>query len=236
MKTIKFFILILITLATTSCNKNEDEATGVGDAIIISKKIGTSPATVYGYSLYAYTFSSFQSVNAELINNIIAEQVYTLKSNQGYKTSFYYETPDAEFTPTRPTASTFKFSATFENGATDEFEDEVADKVLAVPVIEKTEYNSTDQELGVFWEKVVDANSYAINIFDGSKLVYSSPELVNTVKYFPVGFSSGWVTGTSPVTDKEYTVRLLAFLYETNGDSYNIQAVSIAEKKITWGN
>lgn len=236
MKALKFFALALITLSISSCNKNEDEATGVGDAIIISQKIGTNSTTVYGYSLYAYTFSSFQSVKAELVNNIIADQVYTLKSNQGYKTSFYYETPDAEYTATRPTASTFKFTATFENGATDEFEDEVTDKVLAVPVIEKTEYKSTDQELGVYWASVVDANSYAINIFDGSKLVYSSPELVNTVKYFPVGFSSGWVSGTTPVDGKEYTVRLLAFLYETNGDSYNIQAVSMAEKKITWGN
>lgn len=236
MKTFKFLILILITLATASCNKNEEEATGVGDAIIISKKIGTNPTTVYGYSLYAYTFSSFQSVKAELVNNIVADHAYTLKSNQGYKTSFYYETTDTEFSSIRPTASTFKFSATFENGATDEFEDEVTDKVLAVPVIEKTEYNPTDQELGVYWASVVDANSYAINIFDGSKLVYSSPELVNTVKYFPVGFSSGWISGTTPVDGKEYKVRLLAFLYEPNGNSYNIQAVSMAEKKITWGN
>lgn len=236
MKALKFFALALITLSISSCNKNEDEATGVGDAIIISKKIGTNTTTVYGFSLYAYTFSSFQSVKAEWINNTVADVSYTLKSNQGYKTSFYYEAPDTEYTAIRPTASTFKFSATFENGATDEFEDMVTDKVLAVPVIEKTEYNSTNQELGVFWASVVDANSYAINIFDGSKLVYSSPELVNTVKYFPVGFSSSWLSGTTPVDEKEYTVRLLAFLYEPNGDSYNIQAVSMAEKKITWGN
>jgi hypothetical protein len=232
MKTLNFFALVLIALSITSCNKDEDS--GVGDAIIISKKQGEN--VVYGYALYAYTFSSFQSVKAKLVNSTIADVAYTLKSNEGYKTNFYYETPDAEFTATRPKASTFKFSATFESGSTSEFEDLLTDKVLSVPVIEKTEYNSTDQELGIYWATIADANSYAINIFDGSKLVYSSPKLLNTVKYFPVEFSGGWVSGITPVTGKEYTVRLLALLYEPSGDSYNIQAVSMAEKKITWGN
>jgi hypothetical protein len=232
MKTLNFFALVLIALSITSCNKDEDS--GVGDAIIISKKQGEN--VVYGYALYAYTFSSFQSVKAELVNSTIADVAYTLKSNEGYKTNFYYETPNAEFTTTRPTASTFKFSATFENGATDEFEDLLTDKVLSVPVIEKTAYNSTDQELGVYWATIADANSYAINIFDGSKLVFSSTELANTLNYYAIGFSSGWTSGITPVTGKKYTVRLLSFLYEPSGDSYNIQAVSMAEKEITWGN
>ena len=234
MKQFNFLALLLIIFSITSCNKTQDEATGVGDAIIVSKKPGAD--IVYGYSIYAYTFSSFLSVKAELVNNIVSDQVYTLKSNQGYKTNFYYETPDAEFTKTRPTTSVFNFSAVFDNGATDEFQDQVTDKVLAVPVIEKTEYNSTNQELGVNWTSVPDANSYAINIFDGTTLVYSSPELISTLKYFAVGFSSGWASGITPVTGKKYTVRLLAFLYEPSGDAYNIQAISMAEKEITWGN
>jgi len=233
MKPLKFLFLILIVFSVTSCNKNQEDATGVGDAIIVSKKSGAD--VVYGYSLYAYTFSSFQSVKAEFVNNAVADVFYTLKSNQGYKTNFYYETPSAEFTTTRPKASSFRFSAVFENGATDEFLDEVSEKVLTLPVIDKTEYNSTDQELGVYWTSVVDANSYAINIFDGSNLVYSSPELANTVKYFPVNSASGWTSGIAPVIGKTYKIRLLALLYEPNGDAYNIQAVSMVEKDIIWG-
>lgn len=235
MKLLKFLALILIIFSISSCNKTQEDATGIGDAIIVSKKPGAN--IVYGYYLYAYTFSSFQSVKAELVNNIVADVVYNLKSNQGYKTNFYYETPDAEFTTIRPTASVFNFSAVFENGATGQFQDDVSDKVLAVPVIdnEKTAYNSTNQELGIYWAAVPDANSYAINIFDGPNLVYSSIELANTVKYYAVGAVSGWATGITPVVDKKYTVRLLAFLYEPNGNSYNIQAISIADKEITWG-
>jgi len=234
MKTLQIFALVLITLFIASCNKSQDEATGVGDAIVVSKKSGTN--VVYAYSLYAYSFSPFQSVKA--VNSLNATKTYTLKINQTYNTNFYYEIPDADFTTTKPTASVFNFSAVFENGATDEFIDDVTDKVLPLPVIEKTEYNSTSKELGVNWTTVAGADSYAINIFDGSNLVYSSPELVNTLKYFAVGSSSGWVTGVTPVIGKTYTVRLLAFLYEPSGDSYNIQAVSMADtdKPIVWGN
>ncbi len=229
-----FFVFIFIALLITSCNKSEDDGSGTGDAIIIAKKSGTN--TVYGVTLYAYSFSPFQSVKAT--SAVDATKTYTLKVNQGYKTNFYYETPDAEFTTTKPAATTYNFAAVFENGVTDEFEDNLTDKVLALPTIEKAEYNLTSADLGVTWKSVPDADSYAINIFDGTSLVYSSPELVNTLKYFAVGSSSGWVTGVTPVSGKSYTVRVLAFLYEPNGDSYNIQAVSMADsdKPIAWGN
>lgn len=233
MKLLKLFAFILIALFTTSCNKSDDDGSGTGDAIIVAKKSGTN--TVYGVTLYAYSFNTFQSVKAT--SAVDASKTYTLKVNQGYKTNFYYETPDAEFTTTKPAASNFSFAAVFENGVTDEFEDNLTDKVLALPTIEKAEYNLTSADLGVTWKLVPDADSYAINIFDGTNLVYSSPELVNTLKYFAVGSSGGWVAGVTPVSGKTYTVRVLAFLYEPNGDSYNIQAVSMADsdKPIAWG-
>lgn len=231
MRQFKFIMLVIIATAVASCNKSQDEATGVGDAIIIVKKSGTE--TVYGYSLYAYSFSPFKSVTAT--NAVIPDKTFTLSANQTYKTNFYYEPADTDFKTTKPVVSTFKFSAVFENGATDEFQDEVTDKALAVPSIDKTEYNATSKELGVTWTSVTGADSYGINILEGEKVVYGSPELLNTVKYYAVSSTSGWATG-HPVVGKTYTVRLNAYLYEPSGDSYNIQAVSIAEKTIPkWG-
>jgi hypothetical protein len=232
MKPLNFFVFVLITLFISSCNKNQDKASGTGDAIIIAKKSGAN--TVYGYSFYTYTFDSFKSVKAT--SSIDPGKNYTLKINQDHKTSFYYETPDADFTTTKPTATVINFSAVFENGATDEFQDELSDKVLDVPSIDKTEYNSTKEELGIFWTSVAGADSYNINILEDSKLVYGSPELANTVKYFAVtSVGNGWITGYKPVAGKSYTIRLRAFLYEPKGNSYNIQAVSLGEKTIVWG-
>lgn len=233
MRTYYFFVFILIALFATSCNKSQDDGSGTGDAIIVAKKSGTN--TVYGVTLYAYSFSPFQSVKAT--SAVDATKTYTLKVNQGYKTNFYYETPDAEFTTTKSAATTYNFSAVFENGVTDEFEDNLTDKVLAIPTIDKAEYNSTTTELGITWTSVADADSYAINIMDGSTLVFGSLQLANTLKYFAVSSnSSGWITGVTPVVGKTYTVRLNAYLYEPIADSYNMQAVSIAEKTIVWGN
>lgn len=233
MKPLKFIVFVLIALFVASCNKSQDEATGVGDAIIVAKNSGTN--TVYGYALYAYSFSPFQSVKAT--SAVEANKIFTLKVNQGYKTNFYYETPDAEFTTTKPVASTFNFSAVFENGVTDEFQDNLSDKVLAIPVIDKSEFNSTSKEMGITWTSVSGADSYAINILEGTNLVFGSPELANTVKYYAISSNSiGWITGFTPVSGKTYTVRLNAYLYEPSGNSYNMQAISMAEKTIVWGN
>lgn len=222
----------MITTVLTSCNKSQDDGSGTGDAIIVAKKSGTS--TVYGVSLYAYSFSPFQSVKAT--SAVDASKTYTLKVNQGYKTNFYYETPDAELTTTKPAASIFNFAAVFENGVTDEFEDDLTDKVLAIPTIDKTEYSSTTTELGITWTPVAGADAYAINIMDGTDLVFGGLPLASTLKYFAVSSSSsGWITGIKPVVGKTYTVRLNAYLYEPIANSYNMQAVSVTEKSIVWG-
>ena len=232
MRQLKFILLVMITTVLASCNKGQDEGSGTGDAIIVAKKSGTN--TVYAVSLYAYSFSPFQSV--KVTSSADATKTYNLKANQGYKTNFAYEAPDAEFTTTKPVASTFNFSAVFENGVTDVFQDDLTDKVLAVPTIEKSVYDATTTELTTTWLSVTDADSYAINILDGSTLVFGSLELANTIKTFTLSStSSGWITGITPVIGKTYTLRLSAYLYEPKGNTYNMQAVSMAEKQITWG-
>ncbi len=230
MKLLNFFVLVSIALFMASCNKSQDEVTGTGDAIIIAKKSGTT--TVYGIALYAYSFGSFRSVKAT--SSVDATKTYTLNENQGYKTNFAYETPDDEFITTRPVAATYNFSAAFENGVTDEFADELTVNVLAVPVLEKPKYDVTTNQLTTAWATVTDADSYAITILDGSKVVFSSLELPNTQKTYSVSSTSGWTKGY-PVVGSSYAVRLNAYLYEPSGNSYNMQAVSVAEAEIVWG-
>jgi hypothetical protein len=232
MRQLKFILLVMITTVLASCNKSQDEGSGTGDAIIVAKKSGIN--TVYAVSLYAYSFSPFQSV--KVTSSADATKTYNLKENQGYKTNFAYEAPDAEFTTTKPVASTFNFTAVFENGVTNEFQDNLTDKALAVPVIEKSVYDATTTELTTTWASVTDADSYAINILDGSTMVFGSLELANTIKSYTLSStSSGWITGVTPVVGKTYTLRLNAYLYEPNGNTYNMQALSLAEKPIIWG-
>lgn len=232
MKKLNFIILATAMLFLASCNNKEDRATGAGDVLIVAKKSGTK--TVYGIAIYAYTFGSFKSVTA--VNNAATDKIYTLKPNQGYKTNFYYETPDAEFLPTQPAAATFNFTATFENGATDEFDDILTDKALTLPGIETCEYNVAKKELQMSWTQVANADSYSVNISDGSNLVFVSDELSNSAATFSITTSTrGWASGFKPVSGKSYTVRLFAFLYEPGGNSYNVQASAVSETTATWG-
>jgi hypothetical protein len=232
MKQLKIFLVLFFSIYLVSCNKEETQPTGVGDALIVTKKVGTN--TVYGLSFYAYTFSSFKTVN---VTNVAApEKTYSLKSNQNYSTNFYFETPDAEFTTTKPVAATYNFSAVFGNGSANEFQDVLTDKALAVPVIEKCEFNSTKGMLDISWAALTDADSYAINILDGSTVVFGSIELANTIKSYSISANGGgWLNGFTPVAGKTYKVKLLAFLYEPLGSSYNVQATSFSESTAVWG-
>lgn len=233
MKQLRIFAILLSVVLMISCNK--DQATGTGDTIIVGKQSGTS--TVYGISLYAYTYSTFASVTA--VSSADPGKTYTLKSNRGYKTSFYYETPEAEFTTTKPAAAIYNFSAVFENGVAQNFQNTLSDKVLPIPNVVKCEYNTTTHQLDVSWTDLTDANSYSISMFDGTTLVFGSNELAKTVLSYPLKATTtgdGWAVGFTPVSGNTYIVRVYAYLYEPGGGSYNVQAVSIAEKTVAWGN
>lgn len=238
MKQFMILAIAMTVILMVSCNKSDNEATGTGDAIIVAKQSGTN--TVYAISLFAYTYSTFQSVSATSSAN--ASKTYTLVANQGFKTNFYYQPIESEFTTTKPTISTFNFSAVFENGVTQQFQDVLTDKVLPIPTLEKCEYVISNpvleiyHELALNWTAISDASSYSISIYDGQNLVFGSAELANTVKTFYVSATGGgWAVGFTPVSGKAYTVRLYAYLYEPNGGSFDVQALSYVEKSVVWG-
>ena len=231
MKRFNLFLLVIVVVLMTSCLKTDDQASGTGDVIVVTKKIGNN--TVYGISLYAYTFSAFKSVTAASSSN--TSKTYTLSANQGYKSSFYYETPDAEFSLQPPSAATFNFSAVFDNGSSANFQDVLSDKVLPVPTIEKMEYDAVKNSLKITWTKITNADSYAINIFDGQKIVFGSAELSPSLTTYTINANgNGWASNSPPVKDKIYTVKLFAFLYESGANAYNVQATSFTMVPTTW--
>lgn len=231
MKRLNLVLLVIVVVILASCLKTEDQASGTGDAIVVTKKIGNN--TVYGLSLYAYTFSAFKSVTVS--SSADASKTYTLSANQGYKSSFYYETPDVDYSPQPPSASTYNFTAVFDNGSTANFQDVLSDKVLPVPIVEKMEFDATKNSLKVTWTKITNADSYAINILDGQKIIFSSAELSPALTSYTISATgTGWASGSPPVNGKNYTVKLFAFLYESGANAYNVQASAITEASTTW--
>lgn len=233
MKRFNLVLLVIVVAIMTSCLKTDDQASGTGDVIVVTKKIGSN--TVYGISMYAYTFSEFKSVTVTSSSD--ASKTYTLAANQGYKSNFYYETPDAEYSTQPPLASTYNFSAVFNNGSSASFQDVLSDKVLPVPTIEKMEYDGVKNSLKVTWTKITSAGSYAINILDGQKVIFSSAELSPSLTSYTVSATgNGWASSSPPVSGKNYTVKLFAFLYESGANAYNVQATAFAVVPMTWGN
>lgn len=233
MKRLTFLTIGLLSiLLLGSCSKDE-EATGIGDAIIISKK--TESETIYGLAFYAYTFSSFKTVEATC-NNAPAK-IYKLESNQGYSTNFYYEMPESEYTTTRPVATTVNFAAVFENGVVQSFQDELSGNILSPLTVNKCKFNTTENHLETTWALSSSASSYSVNILDGTTVVFRGTELANTVGSLNISSStSGWKTDYTPVTGKTYTIRFSAYLYESSANNaYNLQSISFTDKTVKWG-
>lgn len=231
MKQLRIFGLLVVVLLMGSCDKGEDEATGTGDVMIMSKRSGTG--IVYGLSINAYTLSAFSSVTA--VGSDDPGKLYTLQANQGHKTSFMYETPANEMTASKPAVSTFSFSANFENGVSQQFEDVLSSEALAPSTIDSLHHNVIKKQLRITWSAVTDADFYIVDIMDGATNIFGTPELANTVKAINVNVQLPSAdSGFKPVSGKTYTVRVWAYLFESQTDFYNLQALSVVERSIVW--
>jgi len=223
---------LLLSLFIFSCNDPIDDNSGVGDALIIAQKSGNS--VVYGVSLYAYTYSSFKSVVATSNEPV---KSYTLEMNHGHPSNFYYQTPDIEYKTKKPDPSIFKFVAVYGDGASNEFQDQISDKVIAPAVIDTCTYIDSKHVLRLTWKPVAEAQSYAINILNDTTLVFGSPELSTNVNAVWINKNSaGWASGFTPEAGKTYKVKVFSYLYESKISPYDMQCVSIGTANAVWGN
>lgn len=233
MKQLKIFTLILLLAFSSSCNKESDDSV-VGDAIIVSKRSGTN--VVYGVALYTYAYSSIKTVTA--VSSLDPSNAVSLAANGSYTYNFLKEPSDSEYSETIPAATIYTFSGVFDGGATFECQDILTSDALAPVTFEKCQYNTTSSYAELSWTALPNADSYAIYVVDESgTVVFRSSELSNTVLAGTLSSSaSGWTSGY-PKSGGTYTVKIYAFKYEdsTNTSSYQLQATSISDATIVWG-
>jgi len=234
MKQLKIFTLLLLVAFSLSCSKESDDSSVIGDAIIVSKRSGTD--VVYGVALYAYAYSPLKTVSA--VSSLELSNAVSLAANGSYTYNFIKEPTDSEYSGTIPVASIYTFNGVFESGATFECQDILSSDALAPVTFEKCQYNTTDSYAEFSWTALTNAYSYVIYIVNESgTVVFGSSMLSNTVTAGNISSSAnGWSSGY-PIKGATYIVRIYAFAYEDSldVDSYQLQATSISEATLVWG-
>ena len=234
MKQLKIISLILLIAFSSSCKKDSNDSSVVGDTLIVSKRSGTN--LVYGVALYAYALNSLKSVTA--VSSVAPTETIQLSANGSYTYSFIKEPSESEYSATIPLSAIYTFNAIFDDGATFEFQDILTSDALAPATFKKCQYNTTNSYAELSWIALPNADSYAIYIIDAfGTVVFSSSELSNTVTSGALSSSaSGWMTGYPKIGDT-YIVRIHAFKYEdsTNTNPYQLQATSISDSTLVWG-
>lgn len=226
------FTLFAAVAILTSCNKKEDTASIVGDAYIVTQRSGEN--ILYGLSIHAYSFYAFSNVTA--IPDAEPGTTYHLQAYPGFKTDFYYDTPESELSTEKPVTGNYHFTANFENGKTNEADDNLSADFLIPPVIKECSYDVSSKKATIEWEAVASADLYVIKLYEDDELVLLSPALDPTVtKVEFTGTSSSWGQDYTPAEGTNFVARVSAFKYETGGDSYNVQASTSSDDNLLWG-
>lgn len=235
MKNVKPIFLLFILLLAIACNdKNDDDSTVLGDALVVSKKSGNN--TVYALTFYAYAYSSLKSVKVTGVVNPISVD---LSTTGNYSSAYFVKEPtDNDFSTTKPSPDTFTFNAEFENGNKYVAQDILTADILEPVTIETCKYNVTNARAEFIWTALSNADSYSISIIDESgNQVFMSNTIANSyTKVYLESNTTGWKTG-DPIAGKTYTVRFFAYKFEdsNNPDSYNVQSTSYSQATLVWG-
>lgn len=229
----KLSFAILASLATLiSCNKNEESATAVGDVYMVTQRSGEN--ILYGLSIHAYSFYAFSSVTVS--PDAEPGTTYHLQAYPGFKTDFYYDTPELELSTEKPATGNYHFITNFESGKTDVADDYLSADFLVPPVIKECSYDVSTQKATIEWENVTGADLFVIKLYEGDELVFLSPALDPTVtKVDFTGTGSSWGQDYTPTEGTNFVARVSAFKYEAGGDSYNVQASTFADESLFWG-
>lgn len=229
----KFAFVIISIVFFSSCNKNDDSITAACDVYVVTQMSGQD--TLYGLSMHAYAFYAMSSVVVNPTNDLTT--TYHLQAYSGFPTDFYYDTPENELSTEKPVTGNYHFKATFENGNIDEEDDILYSDILYPPVITECTYDTSGSKAVLEWDPVTGADAYVIKVYHGDDLVFLS-DLIDP-DYTNVSFNASsvyWGDDYEPTSGTNLLIRVSAFKYEPNGDSYNVQASTSSDHDLVWGN
>lgn len=216
-----------------SCLKDEEVITGYGDAYILVEINGQD--TLKGLGLHAWSYSDFSAV--KVTSPVTSAPELTLQPYLGYKQDFILETPLSGMTKTLPAAGNYLFLATYADGSTLNFTNELYPDFILPPQIKTAAFNQSAQRVDVTWGNVVYAHSYNVKLINAEgKVLFLSPELSNSVTDFSFSRNTqGWQTGDYPANGTTLTIEVAAYHKEKNTPLNKLQCVARSRKSITWG-
>lgn len=232
-KSISFFFAIFFMVFAVSCNEDEVSFEAEVDVFTISH-YNQEGVPEFANAYYAYANKSMKNVE---VSTPMGDPI-ELSPNGGLNSNYFKEpNTNEEFTTSQPMPGTYEFEITTNNNKTLLFSDHLENSFI-MPV-NITQGSIEDNILKVKWQKNENALAYLFRILN---------EEQNERK---VLLSSGFIESDSivadlrslnfqsemPVAGNNYTLEVRAYRFESNKEvnlEYNIQAVSSAQKSITW--
>jgi hypothetical protein len=156
-----FFCLLACVAGLVSCSKSDSDSLEiVGDVVVQDKE--TDSETEYG--MYVYVTSNLEIADATVTTPGTSGKTYqlTLTSN---KYGAYYNPTD--YSATMPTEGDYTIKVTSSSGESAETTDIVGDEKLTH--ISITSASVSSGTLSVTWNKVINANAYAVRILSSDK-------------------------------------------------------------------
>lgn len=234
---LRILLIVAVGIVLNSCleerlKETEDFFEGYGDVYVQKKMVNGE--TVYAPFYILQGNTSVQSVSVETPGGETVE----LEPFE-YLDTYFKNPADEEFSATMIETGTYQFKGSLGNNEPFTIDDSFYAHIIDFPVIDSIGIDSIGYQVFLFWDPVVDADVYKVNLLNNAgNVVFDGPALTSESNAFVFNIETvGWKT--TPYKGDIFTLRLHAYLFDEDADDtnwfYNIECNAYSETQITWG-
>ncbi|WP_167610929.1 hypothetical protein [Maribellus sediminis] len=220
----KLFILFVVAAGLASCGDDTETAafTGVGDVMVIKRKL--QDETRYARSYAAYANHPMTSAVVSLPEG----GTLTLESELGNKQTYYQEPSIGDFSVQVPELGLFDFTVVNED-IEHVFNENAAYNDLDFVSIDTVSVNNGT--VHIEWQLISEAGAYRVRMVDENyDQIFSGDLLGKNNKIYEF-------LPTQAETGKTYKIEVFAFSFEAGSADdplRNIEEISISSTEIVW--
>ena len=220
-------LVALILLGLSGCEKAKVTNEATADVFVKAVK-NAQGVTVYTAIHSVFSYNVMKSVKVTSSDGTIVQ----LTNYENGGNSFYNAPAIADYTTTPPTASTYTYLVTFNDGEEITYTNSLTSSSLLPANITSLAKNTAGDSVYVKWDAIATTHAYQLKIMKGTTEIYtpsafadaSSPLKASLRLGFPVSYFTASGSGT-------YTFEITGLLFETTAYTY-IQAISTASADI----
>jgi hypothetical protein len=222
-------VVALILFTLSGCEKQKITNQASVDVFVKAIK-NSSGTTVYTALHSVFSYNIMTAVSVKSPDGTTTQ----LTNYENAGNSFYNEPATTDYTSTAPSAGTYTYTVTFNDGEQITYTNSLLATSLQPAVITGLTKNTGGDSIYITWNAIAGTQAYQLKVSNGTKQVYYQAAFADGSTPLKASLRLGYSLSTIFTNGAGvYTFEIDGLLFESTSSADYLQAISLSSKDIT---